>query len=91
MSDYAPSYSAIASAIRYASRISGKLMRPVLPAPRLSEAQRASRAASLTHAVGGAVGIFVGCVLGSFPLLFYEEPDAGDDDAAPSGPGAAAA
>ena len=68
-----------------------RMLRPVLPAPRLSEAQRASRAASLTHAVGGAVGIFVGCVLGSFPLLFYEEPDAGDDDAAPSGPGAAAA
>lgn len=55
------------------------MLRPVLPAPRLSEAQRASRAASLTHAVGGAVGIFVGCVFGSFPLLFYEERQDDDD------------
>ena len=63
-----------------------RLLRPVLPAPNLSAAQRASRAAGLTHAVGGALGIFVGCVFGCFPLLFYEEQDRGDHECAPSHP-----
>lgn len=56
------------------------ILRPYLPAPNLSSAQRASRNAGLSVAVGGALGIFLGCSAGSFPLLFYEGrgDDAGD-------------
>ena len=61
------------------------VVRPVLPCANLSG--RAARAASATrvHALGGALGIIVGCVC-VFPLLFYEDPtpfptyESGGDD-----------
>jgi hypothetical protein len=58
------------------------VLRPYLPAPNLSASQRLSRDAGITHAVGGALGIFLGCCVGSFPLLFYQErpKDCCDDD-----------
>ena len=49
-------------------------MRPVFDVHAgLSAVQRASRAATRAEMVGGALGIIVGCIIGSFPLLFYEE------------------
>ena len=63
-----------------------RLLRPVLPCANLSAAQRATASATRVHALGGALGIIVGCVFGMFPLLFYEDPtpfppaDCGCDD-----------
>ena len=51
-----------------------RLLRPVLPCANLSAAQRATASATRVHALGGALGIIVGCVFGMFPLLFYEDP-----------------
>lgn len=48
------------------------VLRPVLPNPRLSPAQQQMRAARLTTASAGAVGIIIGCLVGCFPLLFIE-------------------
>ena len=50
------------------------VMRPVLPCANLSAAQRATASATRVHALGGALGIIVGCICGMFPLLFYEDP-----------------
>lgn len=44
--------------------------------PRLSAAQLAGRAATLTRHGASALGISIGCVLGMFPLLFYDADDA---------------
>jgi len=52
------------------------VLRPVLPNPRLSPAQQQMRAARLTTAGAGAVGIIIGCLVGCFPLLFIEGDDA---------------
>ena len=52
-----------------------RVLRPILPSPNLSQAQQASRRATTVFAVGGALGIATGCVFGSFPLLWYEEPE----------------
>lgn len=61
-------------------------LRPVFQAPNLSAAQCASRRVSVVRAVAGALGIAVGCICGSFPLLFYESReearDNGNDDGA---------
>jgi len=54
-----------------------RLLRPILPAPGLSAKQQASRKATTVFALGGALGIATGCVCGSFPLLWYEEPEDG--------------
>ena len=50
------------------------------------DAQRATASATRVHALGGALGIIVGCICGMFPLLFYEDPtpfptyESGGDD-----------
>ena len=58
----------------------------MLPCANLSAAQRATASATRVHALGGALGIIVGCVFGVH-LLFYEDPTpfptyegGGDDD-----------
>ena len=49
------------------------LLRPILPKPTVSPQQLKTRSARMATLVGGVIGIFLGCSLGSFPLLFYDE------------------
>jgi len=51
------------------------VLRPYLPNPRLTPQQHGARSAKITAVFGGAVGIIVGCCLGSFPLLFQKGKD----------------
>ena len=44
-----------------------------LAAPPLSTAQAATRAANATRGAAAVLGISLGCLLGMFPLLFYNE------------------
>jgi len=56
-----------------------RLLRPVLPAANLSATQLGTKSASRVQVLGGALGIATGCMFGSFPLLFYQEPKDDDD------------
>ena len=52
-----------------------RLLRPVLPCANLSAAQRATASATRVHALGGALGIIVGCVFG-VSVALLRGPDA---------------
>jgi hypothetical protein len=56
--------------------IEGAAARLGFQAPAMSSAQLASRAATLTRHSASVIGISIGCVIGMFPLLFYDADDA---------------
>jgi len=43
--------------------------------PELTRAQSRMSATKRTHSIAGAVGLTLGCILGMFPLLFFDETD----------------
>lgn len=53
-------------------------MRMGLPEPGLSARQLQTRAAKLATHTGNTVGITIGCLIGMFPLLFFDETKANE-------------
>lgn len=43
------------------------------PVPKLSHEQRNLRSVRFSNQLGCAIGLTVGCVIGMFPLLFFED------------------
>lgn len=43
------------------------------PLPKLSHDQRNLRSVRLSNQLGCAIGLTVGCIIGMFPLVFFEE------------------
>ena len=61
--------------VRFSKRVEkisgGKLKIP--PLPKLTHEQRNLRSVRLSNQLGCALGLTVGCIIGMFPLLFFEE------------------
>lgn len=49
----------------------GKLTMP--PMPKLTHEQRNLRSVRFSNQLGCALGLTVGCIIGMFPLLFFED------------------
>jgi hypothetical protein len=60
-----------------------------VPDPKLSAHQRARPAVHMLGTLGGAVGVFVGCVLGMLPLFLMNKERDGDDEKADGAAGQA--